>query len=52
MTLNMKTPNFMHQKQETDEFRSIGSYTILVKSCQPILGRDIVIFIRSTRSSV
>jgi transposase InsO family protein len=30
LALNMKTPNFMHTKQKTDEHKSIGSYNILV----------------------
>lgn len=30
LALNMKTPNFMHQKQKTDRIKSIGSYNILL----------------------
>ncbi len=30
LALKMKTPNFIHQKQKTDEYKSIGSYNILV----------------------
>jgi transposase InsO family protein len=37
--LKMKTPNFIHQKQKTDETKSIGSY--YYKSCQPFLEPDI-----------
>ena len=29
LALNMKTPNFIHQKQKTDRFKSTGSYNIL-----------------------
>ncbi len=30
LALNMKTPNFIHLKQKTNEHKSIGSYTILI----------------------